>query len=194
MRIRLRGGRQLLHKEVVDNHKGCHLETLAVEVKGVIVLVLTIGAGVEVEEDLGGHIRATTLRGGNEIMIPARRVQSHNHSGGLLSRLEDWELRVRSQSAENAGSQDIVSLNAKHLSASTARDLGIDSTNVLKKKEKGTTTTTHHGSHNGSCPRGQPEGGARRVGTSSATAPTQLYAAQIEETRDTSVVKDTIIF
>lgn len=57
-----------------------------------------------------------------------------------------------------------------------------------------TTAITPHGSHNGGGPRWQPDGGARRVGTSSATASVQLYVAQTEKPRNASVVRGIVIF
>lgn len=68
-----------------------------------------------------------------------------------------------------------------------------------KKKQGGAATATHgttpHGSHVGGDQRGQPDKGSRRVGTSSATAPTQMHDVQMDKkTNDTSVLRGTIIF
>lgn len=72
-------------------------------------------------------------------------------------------------------------------------DFGHHQFECPKKKDKGPATTpANHGPNNGGGQRGQFEGGARKVGTPSATASTPLHAVQTEEVHDTSVVRGRI--
>ena len=101
-----------------------HLEILVALAKVAVSLALTRVAEAGVRTGPHGQVRVGALAG-KGIGTLIHRDQLFSHSVGLLPRVEDLELQVGAEVAENAVSWAIDSLNARRFSVFTARDTGI---------------------------------------------------------------------